>query len=51
MYSRSGGAQGGGEGSPDTEETDVSGDEMFQRRDLNHLVGAINPLMIQGQGN
>lgn len=45
-----GGARGGGEGSPDTEETDISGDEVFHHRGSGLLAGAINPLMIQGQG-
>ena len=41
-------SQGGDEGSPDTEETDISGDEIFHRR--SNPTGAINPLMVvQGQ--
>ena len=39
-------------GSPDTVETDVSGNEGFQRRGSSGFpTGAINPLMVvQGQG-
>ena len=57
MYGGSGpggGGERGGErrGSPDTEETDVSGDERFQCRGSSGFpTGAINPLMIvRGQG-
>lgn len=38
----------GREGSPDTEKTDVLGEDMFQRR--SSLPLAINPLIIRGQG-
>ena len=41
---------GEGEGSPDTEETELSGDEAVQRRRRGHPMGAINPVMIQNQG-
>ena len=52
MYGGSGprGTQRGGEGSPDTEETDILGDETFQRKGSGPPIGAINPLLIRGQG-
>ena len=52
MYGGSGprGTQRGGEGSPDTEETDISGDDTSQRKGSGPPIGAINPLLIRGQG-
>jgi hypothetical protein len=51
MYGGSGprGTQRGGEGSPDTEETDISGDDTSQRKGSGPPIGAINPLLIRGQ--